>query len=404
MTKPAIVISAFNRPISLKRLLSYLSKAKYPCQDIPLIISIDGDGDSSVKEIAESFYWGNGNKTIIKHENNLGLKKHIISCGDLSLEYGSIILLEDDLVVGPGFYNYALQAINEYASNPKIAGISLYLYRFNENASFFPFIPFENGLDAFFLQVPCSWGQAWTSEQWGKFIEYYTAHPTIPNDNQLPLNVFLWPESSWKKHFYNYMLTKDLYFIYPYLSHTSNWGDVGTHFGENTSIFRVPLSLLTEKKYQFPVFSKKSVIYDVFFEISPDFLKEHGIYPDCDFGVDLLGTKDLSKYNNSFFISTKTCNDPIDQFGTEMIPLEQNVILKNVGSGISFAEKRTFCLKGDDGTLDRIAAQYFNCIFNYGYWLGFVDGERKKNETTSYKVGRLVSSPYRFLKKVLEKR
>ena len=46
--KPAIVIAAYNRPDSLKRLLSFIDAASFIYDDIPLVISIDGGGDVKV--------------------------------------------------------------------------------------------------------------------------------------------------------------------------------------------------------------------------------------------------------------------------------------------------------------------------------------------------------------------
>ena len=78
--KTAIVVVAFNRPNSLIKLLSSLEKAFY----------------TEVVKIANDFVWSYGDKIIIDHKKNLGLKKHILSCGDLTDKYDSVIILEDD--------------------------------------------------------------------------------------------------------------------------------------------------------------------------------------------------------------------------------------------------------------------------------------------------------------------
>src|SRR4051812_782733 len=98
-TNPAIVISAYNQPASLSRLLASVESAIYTAADIPLIISIDKSDEPEVRAIAEAFHWKHGDKRIILHEAPLGLKQHILSCGNLSLVYGAILLLEDDLLV-----------------------------------------------------------------------------------------------------------------------------------------------------------------------------------------------------------------------------------------------------------------------------------------------------------------
>ncbi|MEJ7683902.1 MAG: hypothetical protein WKG06_39795 [Segetibacter sp.] len=108
--KPAIVIVTYNRPASLQRLLSFLSKAVFDCSDVNLVISIDYHSSSKhdeVVKIANDFDWKYGFKKIIEHKSNLGLRAHVLSCGDLSEEYDAVIVLEDDIVVSPFFYKYA---------------------------------------------------------------------------------------------------------------------------------------------------------------------------------------------------------------------------------------------------------------------------------------------------------
>src|SRR5690554_1902069 len=111
--KPAIVVVAFNRPKSLYNLLTTISLAHFHEINIPLIISIDFIDSIEHEEvivIANAFKWKYGEKKIIQHTKNIGLKNHILLCGDLALDYGAVIILEDDLRVSPGFYTYASTA------------------------------------------------------------------------------------------------------------------------------------------------------------------------------------------------------------------------------------------------------------------------------------------------------
>ena len=50
----------------------------------------------------------------------------MLQCGDISYEYGSVIVLEDDLFVSPFFYKYAVEAQEFYRDDNRIGGISLY--------------------------------------------------------------------------------------------------------------------------------------------------------------------------------------------------------------------------------------------------------------------------------------
>ena len=110
-------------------------------------------------------------KIIIHHTTNLGLKEHIILCGNKSKEFGAVIILEDDLVVSQGFYNYAVAAAAYYDNEPKVAGISLYSYEYEE-LGWYRFYPKNLGKDNFFMQWSASWGQLWTSSQWICFTEW----------------------------------------------------------------------------------------------------------------------------------------------------------------------------------------------------------------------------------------
>ena len=317
---PAIVIAAYSRPNALARLLWFLQNAKYDYNNnIPLIISLDGNAHSDVIKLAQCFEWKYGTKRIIQHKEQLGLRNHILTCGDLTEEYGAIILLEDDLIVSPYFYDYATNALQYYKSDHNVAGISLYSYRNNEFADNAPFIPITNGYDTYFMQVPSSWGQLWTREQWSSFRLCYP-NIQLNDDSKLPGAVMSWPETSWKKYFFKYMVDNNKYFIYPYVSYTSNWGDAGTHFAELNAFARVPICCCKKVLYKFPSITDTNVIYDAFMEISPDFFTRNGALVDSDFIVDLYGTKDLNAYPQAMTITTKDCVNSCFDYGLDIMP------------------------------------------------------------------------------------
>ena len=133
----------------------------------------------------------------------MGLRKHILACGDLSVEYGSVILLEDDLYVSPFFYEYTQQALSFYENDDIIAGISLYRQPYEET-TYHPFEPLCDNSDVFFLQFPSSLGQAWTKKQWQLFKEYYDKDPD-PSAVAVPRKILHWPKTSWKKFFCSYL-------------------------------------------------------------------------------------------------------------------------------------------------------------------------------------------------------
>ncbi len=112
-----IVIAAFKRTGSLARLLKSVEIAAGNVSECPpLVISIDGGGgcerDACIAS-AKSFAW-RGDKDVIVHDRNLGLKAHILSCGDLTARFGPIALLEEDLCLSPMALRFALSALDKY--------------------------------------------------------------------------------------------------------------------------------------------------------------------------------------------------------------------------------------------------------------------------------------------------
>lgn len=87
--KPVIVAVGYNRVYALERLLKALESAYYE-EEVSLVISIDYGGDNRVTELARGFVWTHGEKMVKTFCENLGLRKHIIQCADLSMEYGQL--------------------------------------------------------------------------------------------------------------------------------------------------------------------------------------------------------------------------------------------------------------------------------------------------------------------------
>ena len=188
----ALVIVAFNRPKSLSRILRSIGAASYPQRSVPLIISIDrGENNSDVLEIAENFNWPFGEKKVVYQEKNLGLRSHILKCGDFSNEYGSVIILEDDLFVSPNFYNFSRNALDFSNGRQYLGGISLYNHEFNVHAQE-NFKALDDGYDNWYFQFASSWGQAWSKEQWNEFKNWYSGNQVIDHLIEIPQNDRNW--------------------------------------------------------------------------------------------------------------------------------------------------------------------------------------------------------------------
>jgi hypothetical protein len=243
-----------------------LSNARYPNKEIDLIISIDrAENNQNVLAVANAYEWKHGSKKVIYQEENLGLRKHILKCGNLSLEYGSVIVLEDDLFVSPNFYFFVDQALRFSKNESKIAGISLYNHQLNVHTRD-NFSPIQDGYDNWYFQFASSWGQAWSKEQWSGFMKWYENDPDIDHNNNVPAYVRSWSAKSWLKYNIAYLVEKDFYFLYPKISLSTNFSDAGTHVGNDSTIYQVPLDEGFQREYRFSTFVQSRAVYDAFYE------------------------------------------------------------------------------------------------------------------------------------------
>jgi glycosyltransferase involved in cell wall biosynthesis len=335
----AIVVVTFNRPGSLKRLLHSLAAAHYP-QSVQLIISIDGGAEPDTLQIARDFLWEHGEKLVIPHESNLGLRRHILACGDLTSEHDGIILLEDDLYVAPYFFDFALSAYEFYHQDDKLGGISLYSHSYNETAQF-PFVPMDDGSDVFFLQYASSWGQLWTRNQWRNFREWYEIHSgdKLGKGSLLPPNIHIWPDSSWKKYYIKYLVDTDRYFVFPRFSLTTNFCDAGHHMKFKEHFLQEPLAV-HPREFRFIPLKDSSAVYDCHLEILPRILKQ--INPrlrEYDFAVDLYRMKDLDEVKEDLVLTAWRNPGALLSFGKEMKPHESNIIFDLPGKEITLGRK-----------------------------------------------------------------
>lgn len=329
--KLAIIIVAYNRDHTLKRLLASLESAKVnaPQMEIHLVISIDQSDNEKVLKIAEEFSWDLGPKKIITHKERQGLKKHILKSGDLVEEYENIIMLEDDLWLSPYFWKYSIDSINFCKDNKQICQISLYSNVFNET-SLLPFIPYMDGNDNYYMKIPSSWGQIWTKDQWNGFKEWlpeYEANEKKFNES-LPPNVKIWPDTSWKKIFYNYVIEKNKLVFYPRLSLTTNFMDAGTHHKGSAYYLQTPTLTFKIDNYCFSSIEESKTIYDEFCERDDDCYRAElkanlGIENVI---VDLYGTKNLDLYPGKYTLtSQKVPGDIKSYFTMGMRPHELNI-------------------------------------------------------------------------------
>ncbi len=335
---PAIVVSAYNRPQALKRLLESLVRAAYPSPEpVPLVISIDrAAANPETEAVARQFEWSRGPKEVLAQKEHLGLVRHFYACGDLSEKYGAVIFLEDDLVISPVFYPYASQMLEFYRDDRRIAGVSLYGLWFN-GYNRFPFVPYLDDADIFFLQTPYTQGEAFTDEQWSAFRRWRSGseeQKKIQRPFHESWSNFL--PDDWFPEYARYLTAADRFFVFPRASLSTGAGDAGTHFAKETGFFQAPLQ--QEKLVFHPKPLDESIaVYDCFFEMLPSRLNcLTDLLQGYDYSVDLYALKSRANLRSEYVLSSRPCRNPIHTFGKSMWPLEANIASRIPGDEISF--------------------------------------------------------------------
>lgn len=357
---PKVIVAGFRRVRSIKRLLKSISLAKFPSSGVSITISLDGGYSKEVLQVSLDFknQFKSGTVEVIARDQNIGLRNHIIWCGEQAQIYGSVIVLEDDLFVDPQFYFYALAALEHYADHDKIAGIALYSQRYNEYVKQ-PFIPLENGYSTYLMQVACSWGQLWTAKQWHDFYEWYEKNQesSLENLKELPEVVSKWSPRSWKKYYSAYLAVNDKYLAYPFRSYTTNCSDPGgEHLTEGSTLFQVPLAFSErpDDTFAFGDIDSEVVLYDAYMEPSATIItKLFELDIDAnELCIDFYASKPkglMQRYQ--FAISSKPSKSPLKSYKLGFKPFEMMQCFGAFDSG--------------DVHLSKIEDIYYRKYFNY---------------------------------------
>lgn len=381
MIKPAIVAVGYNRPEAMKRLLTSISNAYYEMDDITLIVSIDEcDKSNEVENAARSVEWKHGERIIRRFSERQGLRRHIIQCGDLSQKYGAVIILEDDLVVAPSFYQYTFEAINFYRDEPRITGISLYSHGWNGYAGL-EFVPAKNQYDTYLGQYSISWGQCWSHVHWKGFKGWYEKNEgKLPSRNlRMPASILTWSDHSWGKYFASYIAENELYYVVPYTSLTTNFSEIGQHCSQADSSHQVSLMTGIKKNYSFPQIDD-AIKYDMFFERELSGISVSGI-DGSEICVDLNISKHSTLDKRYLLSPEKYDFKKISSFSMVMHPIDANVICHIPGDDIFLydCEKTDVSLKENRFNWKRLNYDM------YGYWWNMLLREGCRRFTVALK-------------------
>lgn len=336
MYRYGIVVIGYRNVEGVQRLLHALGEAYYDNESIKLIISIDRSDDESVKRVADEFRWEFGEKYVITFPERLGLREHVLHCGDYLNIYNidALVVFEDDMMPAPNYFRFVRAATEKYIDNENIAGISLYTNQINFHVME-KFSPVKNDGDNFFIQSAQSRGQVWFRTQWNEFRKWYNEQTSFESNYLLPARVTSWPETSWKKYFIKYCVVNNKYYVYPYISYSTCFGSIGTHITQQRDDIQVQLSNTKSNVFNLVDFDEDSLKYDVFME-------NQGLYRYCNVNkeellVDLYG--DHVATDKKYILTKKKLPYRIvHSWGNRLIPHEMNLIYNIAGKDIFLYE------------------------------------------------------------------
>lgn len=327
--KIAIVTVGYNRLNSIKRLLQSLTEAHYDVDDVPLVISIDASGNEDLYDYVRNYKWVHGQKYVIIHENRLGLREHIFSCGDLTQYFKGIVLLEDDLLVSPYFYQYVCETMDYYENDSLAACVGLYTYHSNIFAAL-PFEAYQEDFDVFATQTTITWGQAWNTRMWTEFREWMKRNPEIHwKALDIAQNIKNFTRA-WSKFFSAYLNVSGKFVVVPYKSYTTNYSDAGEHSFYSIPVAQVPIVRRKENLIYAPI--AKLIKYDSFF--APVDIFDQLPVPSDDVYIDLYGNRP-NFLNKRYLVSVDILPYKIiKSYGLTMRPIDANIRLNTPGTGI----------------------------------------------------------------------
>jgi hypothetical protein len=162
-TAPVLVF-VYNRPYHTYLTLSALAQNELAA-DTELVVISDHYKNPDQKENVEAVrkvvqrISGFKKVTLIERETNWGLSKSIISgVTETVNEYGSVIVLEDDLVTSPFFLRFMNEALHKFEQHEEVISIHGYCYPVKE------MLP-----ETFFLKGADCWGWATWKRGWDLF-------------------------------------------------------------------------------------------------------------------------------------------------------------------------------------------------------------------------------------------
>lgn len=161
-----VAVFAFNRPLALQATLEALA-ANPGAADTDLYVFVDGPRNEKDAPLVArsralvSEVKGFRSVTPVFSEENKGLAASIIGgVTRVMAEHGTVIVLEDDLLVAPGFLSFMNEGLERYRTCPEVFSVCGYSNRIS--------MPRDYPYDTYFCARSSSWGWATWSDRWEK--------------------------------------------------------------------------------------------------------------------------------------------------------------------------------------------------------------------------------------------
>jgi len=243
----ALCLFVYNRYEHLKVTLSRL--LEFDLGEFDLLIFCDGPKDAQdsiktneVRKLINDSVAEMPNASVIESQQNMGLANSIFSGLNSAFEsYEMAIVLEDDILIKPGFLEFMNTALYHYRHDSRIAGVAGFSYLTNSVRS------------NYFLPIGTSWGWGSWARVWRTVKDDPGGYLTSIRDKGLSakfdygkfpfLNILKGTvegkNSSWAIQFYAQFFLDEKLFFFPNVSLCENIGfdGSGTHTGSALSGF-----------------------------------------------------------------------------------------------------------------------------------------------------------------------
>ena len=254
-----IAFFAYNRPAHTRLALNSLGACDR-LDECKIYIHSDGpridEHNAAVTQVRTIIHtWGaEHNAQIIEQNKNLGLARSIVSgVSRLCEEYGRVIVIEDDLILHPGFIDYMLSALDRYEDEDRVAQVSGFMYP----------VKHDKKPDAFFLPVTTTWGwgtwnRSWKDVDWQAtaaldMLKDFAVRQRFDLDGTYPYTAMLQDRihgknQSWGVLFYWWAFSQQKLTLHPRQSLVMNKGFDGS--GYHSSVPTVGYGVLFDESSQ----------------------------------------------------------------------------------------------------------------------------------------------------------